>query len=639
MSFSVSASSWESDVNVNNNTSVAHVRVTITTSGTSFSNYNHYGTIVIDGTSYSHGAYTLPKTTTRTFESTKTITHNNDGSKSINWSYSFPVKTDDTRTGSGSLTLTTIPRATQPSLDKTNINLGSSVTISMNRAVNSFTHTLTYSIGSLSGTIGSNLGTSVTWKPPDGSTTALSPSLATAFPNSTNGTVTITCKTYNGSTLIGTKTCSLVVNTINNSTYQPKIDLTVNGQNLFKNHYLNKVSGVNITSTRTGKFGATINSYSISGANIYVANDNFNLSPINISMTTSSQKVRFTGSVTDSRSYTGSSYKEIDLYRYNTPTIDGDYISVVRCDSAGNEITNGTYAKVNLKYTYQNDGYSNTMSVHKININGTDYTITTTETTSSGVVTGIGTQVVGGGNLGINNHYSWTITCQDEVGSIVSTNGVLQTASRIINVRPGGKGIAFNKFAEEDDVFDSGWNIKAPQFNGPLSGTATNTTNVNVLNTNLASGTNYYPMFATGNSGNQRIRGNANIKMPNDTGTIELAPKITTGTNSYAIKYPSGLMICVGNNVDMGSNTFTSDYYSTNSRSSNERMRATFPATFTTLYTCIINVRDGAGIGWQAINTGTATTSKTQEFKIVRPKSATSSANVYVSYIAIGTWK
>lgn len=127
--------------------------------------------------------------------------------------------------------------------------------------------------------------------------------------------------------------------------------------------------------------------------------------------------------------------------------------------------------------------------------------------------------------------------------------------------------------------------------------------------------------------------------MPNTTGTIEFAPTITTGTNSYAIKYPSGIMICVGKDVNMGSNTFTSDYWSTNSRSSGERMQATFPVTFTTLYTCIINVRDGAGIGWQAINTGTATTSKTQEFKIIRPKSATSSANVYVSYFAIGTWK
>lgn len=648
MSFSVSASSWESDVNVSNNTSVAHVKVTITTSGESYSNYDHYGTIVIDGTSYSHGAYRLPKNTTKTFESVKTITHNNDGTKSINWSYSFPVKTDDTRTGSGSLTLTTIPRATTPVVNPTSVNLGSSVTISMNRATDSFTHTLTYSIGSLSGTIGSNLGTSVTWKPPDGSTQALSPSLATAFPNAQSGTVTITCKTYNGGTLIGTKTCNLTVKTINNSNYQPSINLTINGSNLFKTKYLNKVSGVNVTSTRSGKFGATINSYSISGANTSIANNNLVISPINITMSAASQKVRFTGSVTDSRGYTGSSYQEIDLYRYNTPTLDSNYISVIRCDSAGNEITNGTYAKVNLKYTYQNDGYSNTMSVHKININGTDYTITTTETTSSGVVTGIGTQVVGGGNLGINNHYSWTITCKDEVGSIVSANGVLQTASRIINVRPGGKGIAFGKFAETDNLVDSAWNFKAPKITATsttlpnLEGTATNAnnaTNVNVLNTTLASGTNYYPMFATGNSGNQRIRGNANIKIPSSTGTIEFAPTITTGTNSYAIKYPSGLMICVGKDINMGSNTFTSDYWSTNSRSSGERMQATFPATFTTLYTCIINVRDGAGIGWQAINTGTATTSKTQEFKIIRPKSATSSANVYVSYIAIGTWK
>lgn len=529
MAFSVSASAWESDVNVNNNTSVVHVQVTITTSGSSYSNYDHYGTIVIDGTSYSHGAYRLPSNTTKTFESSKTVTHNDDGSKSVGWSYSFPVKTNDTRTGSGSLTLTTIARASQPSVSSSSVNLGSAVTINTNRASSSFTHTITYSIGSLSNqtsglSASTGVGASCTFTPPA--------SLANQFTSSTSGTITITCKTYNGSTLLGTKTCTLTVKTIDNATYRPTISLGVTATNQFNGKYLNKVSGVTITATNSTKYGASVSSYIITGGSKSSSNASLVVNPVNISMSSATQSVTVTGTVTDSRGYKGTGTTSVTIYRYNTPQITA--YSIARCNSAGDVLTNGTYAKVGLTYTYQNDGYSNSLSVHKININGTDYTITTTETTANGVVTGTGTAIVGGGSLSINRTYSYSITCTDAVGQTTSVNGVLQTSSRIINVRPGGEGIAFGKFAEQDNLLESAWDIKAPQFNGPLSGTATNATNVNVLSTTLASGTNYYPLFSTG-TGNQRARANTNVKLPvlNGTLVVKQSAAITTETNGW----------------------------------------------------------------------------------------------------------
>lgn len=78
------------------------------------------------------------------------------------------------------------------------------VVITINRANASYTHTLTYSFGSTSGTIVSKTSnTSVSWTPPA--------SLASQIPNANKGTCTITCTTYNGNTSLGktTATCTL----------------------------------------------------------------------------------------------------------------------------------------------------------------------------------------------------------------------------------------------------------------------------------------------------------------------------------------------------------------------------------------------------------------------------------------------
>lgn len=433
MAFSVSANVWESDVNVNNNTSKVNVSLTLNSTYGSYFADNKTGTITIDGTSYNI-TYNFPSGTTskNIGSASKVVTHNTDGSKTANWSYSIPTNSSQgTKTGSGSITLTTIPRASQPSVSSTSVNLGTQVTINTNRVSSSFTHTITYAIGSLTNqtsglSASTNVGASCTFTPPT--------SLANQFPNATSGNVTITCKTYNGSTLIGTKTCTLQVKTQDNSTYKPTIALSSTPTNQFNSKYLNKVSGVTISATNTAKLGATINSYTITGPTKSSSNANLVANPINVSMSSASQTLTITGNVTDSRGYTNSGTTSITLYRYNVPQITN--LTIQRCLQDGTIDINGTYALVDLTYTYQNDGYSNTMSTKKININYTDYTLTTTETTSSGVVTGTGTTIVGGGNLSVNSHYEYVVTCTDAVGNSATRNGTLPTSSRIINVRP-----------------------------------------------------------------------------------------------------------------------------------------------------------------------------------------------------------
>lgn len=132
------------------------------------------------------------------------ITHNADGSKTQTFSASVSMGGPLGGTGnpSGTVTLPTIPRATEPEVSGA-VNAGSALTISCPRASSSFTHTLTYKFGSASGTIATGVGTSATWTVPL--------SLLNQIPDDVQGKGTITCKTYNGSTLIGTETVSFTV--------------------------------------------------------------------------------------------------------------------------------------------------------------------------------------------------------------------------------------------------------------------------------------------------------------------------------------------------------------------------------------------------------------------------------------------
>ena len=183
-----------------NNTSSITVKCYVTTSGGSYNNYSPSGKCTINGTTYS-----------LVYSKTVTVGHNTDGTKTVSASFTFNTELyEGTIKASTSKKLTTIPRTTTPSLSASSVKPGGSITISMPRASSSFDHTLTYSCGKSSGTIGSNLGTSKTWTVPT--------SFITQNPNG-NQTCTITCKTYSGSTYIGSKSVSFTVGYYGASTF------------------------------------------------------------------------------------------------------------------------------------------------------------------------------------------------------------------------------------------------------------------------------------------------------------------------------------------------------------------------------------------------------------------------------------
>ena len=137
------------------------------------------------------------------------IIHNGDGTKDVTISVNITGYTADGKDGSGwnvsgskSVSLTTIARTSVPTVATGSARMGSTVTIWTNRKSTSLTHTLSYTFGGTKGTIATGVGDSYQWTVPD---------WAAKISGSTSGSCVITCTTYSGDTLIGSKAVSIVL--------------------------------------------------------------------------------------------------------------------------------------------------------------------------------------------------------------------------------------------------------------------------------------------------------------------------------------------------------------------------------------------------------------------------------------------
>lgn len=258
----------EQDVNIANNTS--KLKVDVYLGATSYSravrgSVSATHTVNVNGTNYTFttGAYTIEKNTNVLLGSitTNAITHDADGSKKVSVTASSPDLAQASGYGpysgsvSGTVTLTTIPRTS--SVTCADGNIGSATTINIVRASNTFTHTLTYSFGTLKGTIVTKTKeTSIGWTIPT--------SFYTMIPNSSVGQGAVFCETYSGDTLIGTTSClfNAIVLEVNN---KPTITATVVDTNATTtaltgdaNKLVKYFSNAKVTITATAKNSATI---------------------------------------------------------------------------------------------------------------------------------------------------------------------------------------------------------------------------------------------------------------------------------------------------------------------------------------------------------------------------------------------
>lgn len=387
------------------------------------------------------------RNTTTVASGTATIAHNSDGTKSFSLSceagiYTYAVSA----TASGTHTLTTIPRAS--TISATNVNMGSASTITITRASSSFTHTLTYSFGNATGTIATKTtSTSVSWTP--------TLTLANQIPNAVSGKCTITCKTYSGTTEVGSKTCTMTL-TVPSSVKPTITSLTaarVDGTvpTSWEIYVQSKSKATLTINGEAGAYGSTISSYSITGGGYSSTASSFTTGFLNTSGT-----ITFTASVTDSRGrVSANATVTISVVAYSAPSFS-KYISQ-RCNSAGTASDSGTYVKSTVNFSYASCSSKNTITT------ATYYrkTTETSWTNASKTFTSGTAFTFGGGNISAESSYEVKFKLTDAFTSIEVTD-TLSTASVVMDFKSGGLGVAVGKVAETDQCFEmsDAWDVK-----------------------------------------------------------------------------------------------------------------------------------------------------------------------------------
>lgn len=444
---------WSQSKNVSDNTSTITCKMYLVNDWSLSINSRSSNYTTIAGTKKTFTSPAISSTGTHLLGTvSQTVSHNSDGSKSITISSAFYIQATlsgtyyDSITASATVTLDSIPRAS--SVSASNVNMGSATTIAITRASSSFTHTLTYSFGSATGTIATKTtSTSVSWTP------ALS--LANQIPNALTGTCTITCETYNGSTKIGSKTCTLTL-TVPSSVKPTITSLTatrVNGDVPSAwGIYVQTKSKVTLTvNGAAGSYGSTISSYSITGGGFSSTSSSFTTGFLNTSGT-----ITFTATVTDSRGRVSSATTvSIAVQAYSPPSFT-NYLSQ-RCTSGGTVSDEGTYVKGLVSFSYSSCSSKNTVtgSIQYKKSSATSWT-------SAGVAFSLGTAVVfGGGAISTETSYDIKYTLTDAFGS-VSIQDIVSTASVVMDFKAGGKGVAVGKVSETDNMFEvsEDWDVK-----------------------------------------------------------------------------------------------------------------------------------------------------------------------------------
>ena len=535
---------------VANNTSNVTVSVRVYRTNTGYTTYGT-GTVycTINGTQYTESITSDDKITSSgivLFSKTLTIAHNADGTKTLATSTRITHQQFSSSAQSYSQPLTTIPRATTPTLSASSVNMGADITISMPRASGSFEHTLTYKFGNATGTIGSELGTSKAWTVPL--------SLASQIPNGTSGTCTITCKTYNGSTLIGTKTVSFTAKVP--SSVVPSISTLAAseaeaGLSAQFGAYVQNKSKLKVTINASGSYSSTIKAYKTT-----ISGTNYTGSSFTSGVLTKSGTVSISTTVTDSRNRTATKSINVSVLAYSAPKITK--FSAVRTDA-------GAQAAMNFSITSL--GEKNTKSyVLEYKLKSSD----TWNQLASGSVYSYNATQSFAGTFSTESTYDLRLTVKDYFGSAVAYSEI-PTAFTLIDFHAGGKGLAFGKVSElpnemeiDMDVnfyktIQMGGNKRSDDEKNIYFSTTDEAQNVHNCKLYGASGTSPTSIGCWDSarshgiwrylSGTQNLVFDANVKVTRANGGDEFITSggVTHGNREGRVRFSNGLLIQWGN--------------------------------------------------------------------------------------------
>lgn len=424
--------------------------------------------VTVNGTPYSgNNSVAIGNNTTKTLASGQTtISHNADGSKSFNYSFSqefsitFAGASVGTKSGSGTGVLNVIPRATTPGLSKTSADMGETIALYTTGASDAFRHDLAYSFaGGEYQSIATGVEDMVYWKIPL--------ELANSIPNTTSGTVTIRCITKNGTATVGTKTVLLTAKVP--ATVIPTISAVTHtegtaGLSAAYGAYIQSKSKIVVSITATGANNSTIKSYSSTFMGKTYTGASFTTDVVTLSGSLS-----LVTTVTDSRGRTATETTNITVLSYTPPKITAFHVA--RYNTSGLADPDGTRARVTLAYSVVSLNAKNTASAvieYKRSVDS-QWTRLDTRTALSfdGNITPTSP------TFSTDYQYDFRVTLTDAFNSAspVTYNTFIPSGAVILDIKADGKGVAFFKTSTKDGV----------DIDGALPGSAISlTTNANL---------------------------------------------------------------------------------------------------------------------------------------------------------------
>lgn len=288
------------------------------------------------GTSYYDvTAYRDIRSTVTISDTARYVSHAADGTGSVYcYVYSWTGATVYFRqTVGATIILPTIPRATTPTWSG-NFIPGEEKTINLPRASSTFTHDVSFTFGSVSGTIGTGLATEVPWTP--------DLSLLNEMTTSATSGGTITTVTKSGTTTIGTKTTpftmeagSDIVPVVTSVTWEDSNTTTKDNIGAL----VQDVSRPVVSVAANGVYGSTIESRSITIAG--------NPRPVGTAFTIrGSGSLPLVATAVDSRGRSGTLTTTIDSLPYTPPS--ASLLEVFRSDDTSNPVGQGEYLSVRL---------------------------------------------------------------------------------------------------------------------------------------------------------------------------------------------------------------------------------------------------------------------------------------------------
>lgn len=448
----------ESNVNTANNTSVVTAKLYYYGNGVSWSNDRQPYRIIIDGTAYS-GTSSFSTSTSAQLLGTasKTVTHNDNGAKTVSVSASFTTGVSlGTLTTSSNITLTTISRLS--SLSVGNGTLGIAQTLTISEPTSSNNHKITYTCGSKEGYIlgsasATSTSNSVRWTPPI--------SLAAQNTKGTSVAATITLYTYNGNgAYVGSKSYSITLAIP--ASVKPTLTIDVSDPTGYKDTYGNYVQGkskIKVIPTATIAQGASIVEYEY-----VISGTQYKGDTVETSAISQSGNITVKVKATDTRGRYAEVEQIITVLAYSAPSLE--ITRVERTNAVGEPKKDGTYLTV-----YFNASIISLSSLNKATLKVKKKKKTDTswipEVT---IVSEVSDYSVTGGKYTFMadpvSSYDVMMTLSDSFNVPVQRTATGSSCTKVFSVFSEGKGFAVGKVAEKENTFEVGWNA---QFNNDVN--------------------------------------------------------------------------------------------------------------------------------------------------------------------------